>query len=73
VAVREEGATMLQTTSIGSHNPEPSTSQAKSSHPGRFSRLLLKLRPLWHENYGLQRPRRSIDREAQEYAPDDLF
>jgi hypothetical protein len=64
---------MEQTTSLGIRTAEAQTSQAKSSHPGRLSRLLLKLRPLRHDNYGLQRPRRSIDCEAQKYQPDFLL
>ena len=64
---------MLSTTSNGIRNSEHEISQARSSHPGKLSRLLLKFRPLWQGDYGLQKPRRSIDRELQEREPIDLL
>jgi len=64
---------MLPTTSNGIRYSEPEISQAGPSHPGKLSRLLLKFRPLWQGNYGLQKPRRSIDRELQEREPIDLL
>jgi hypothetical protein len=63
---------MLQTTSNGIRYPEPETIQARSSHLGKLSRLLLIFRPLFRD-YGLQKPRRSIDRELQEFEPMDLL
>jgi len=64
---------MLPTTSNGIRNSEHEISQAGSSHSGKLSRLLLKFRPLWQGDYGLQKPRRSIDRELQEREPMDLL
>lgn len=64
---------MLPTTSNGFRQPEHEISQARSSYPGKLSRLLLKLRPLFNGDYGLQKPRRSIDRELQEREPIDLL
>ena len=64
---------MLPSTSNGIRYSEHETSQARSSHPGKLSRLLLKFRPLWNGDHGLQRPRRSIDRELQEREPIDLL
>ena len=64
---------MLSTTSNGIGNSEHE-SQATSSHSGKLSRLLLKFRrPLFTVSYGLQKPRRSIDRELQEREPMDLL
>lgn len=64
---------MLPTTSNGIRYSEHEINQARSSHPGKLSRLLLKIRPLWNGDYGLQKPRRSIDRELQELEPMDLL
>ena len=64
---------MLPTTSNGIQFSEHEISQARSSHPGKLSRLLLKFRPLFDGNNGLQKPRRSIDRELQEREPIDLL
>jgi hypothetical protein len=64
---------MLPTTSNGIRYSEHEINQARSSHPGKLSRLLLKIRPLWQGDYGLQKPRRSIDRELQEREPMDLL
>lgn len=64
---------MLPTTSIGIRHSEHEIRQARSSPPGRLSRFLLKFRPFWNGNYGLQTPRRSIDRELQEREPIDLL
>ena len=65
---------MLPTTSNGIRYSEPEKGQARSSPPGKLSRLLIKFRPLWNDNYGLQKPRRSIDRELQERWPkEDLL
>ena len=66
---------MLSTTSNGIVNSEHE-SQARSSHPGKLSRLFLKFRPLFNGDGGnrlLQKPRRSIDRELQEREPMDLL
>jgi hypothetical protein len=64
---------MLSTTSNGIENSEHE-SQATSSHSGKLSRLLLKFRrPLVNTTFGLQKPRRSIDRELQEREPMDLL
>ena len=64
---------MLPTTSNGIRSSEHEISQARSSHPGKLSRLLLKFRPLLNGDNGLQRPRRAIDRELQEREPIDLL
>jgi hypothetical protein len=64
---------MLPTTSNEFRHSEHEINQARSSYPGKLSRLLIKLRPLFDGNYGLQRPRRSIDRELQEREPIDLL
>lgn len=64
---------MLSTTSNGIRYSEHEISQARSSHPGKLSRLLFIIRPLWEGDYGLQKPRRSIDRELQEYWPTELL
>jgi hypothetical protein len=64
---------MLPARSIGIRLSESETSQARSSPPGKLSRFLLKFRPLWNGNYGLEKPRRSIDRELQEREPIDLL
>ena len=64
---------MLSTTSNGIYAAEHEISQARSSHPGKLSRLLLKFRPLFNGADGLQKPRRSIDRELQEREPMDLL
>ena len=69
----EEGARMLPTTLNGSRYSAHEISQAESSHPGRLSRLLIKLLPLWYGGYSLQTPRRSIDRELQEREPMELL
>ena len=63
---------MLPTTSNEIRHSEHEISQAGSSHPGKLSRLLLKFR-LFDGNSGLQKPRRSIDRELQEREPTDWF
>jgi Uri superfamily endonuclease len=62
---------MLSTTSNGIGSSEHEISGARSSHPGRLSRLLLMFRPPWHVDYFLQKPRRSIDRDLQERWPID--
>jgi len=64
---------MLPTTSDAIRNSDHWIDQARSSHPKRLSRLLLKLLPLWYGGYGLKTPRRSIDRELQEREPMDLL
>ena len=65
---------MLQTISNGIRYSEHEIAQAVSSHPGKLSRLLLKLRrPPWHADYFFQKPRRAIDRELQEHWPMELF
>ncbi len=64
---------MLPTRSNGIRRSENEPSQARFTPPGRLSRFLLKFRPLWNGNYALQTPRRSIDRELQEYEPTDLL
>ena len=64
---------MLPETSNGIRYSEHEIRQARSSHPGKLSRLLFKIRPLWEGDYGLQKPRRSIDRELQERWPTDLL
>jgi len=64
---------MLPTTSNGIRQSEHEIRQARSSHPGKLGRLLLKLRPIFNGDYGLQKPRRSIDRELQEREPMDLL
>ena len=64
---------MLPTTSNAIRNSDHKMSQARSSHPGKLSRLLHIFGPLWKADYGLQKPRRSIDRELQEHEPVDFF
>lgn len=65
---------MIPTRSNGIRRSERESSQASSSPPGKLSSFLLKFRPLWNGNYGLQKPRRSIDRELQERWPkEDLL
>ncbi len=65
---------MLPTTSKGVRYSEHENGQGRPSPPGKLSRFLLKFRPLWNGNYGLQTPRRSIDRELQERWPkEDLL
>jgi len=64
---------MLPTASNGIRYSEHEINQARSSHPGKLSRLLLKLRPHWHVDYFTQKPRRSIDRELQERWPVDVL
>ena len=64
---------MLSMTSNGIRYSEHEINQARSSHPGKLSRLLFIIRPLWEGDSGLQKPRRSIDRELQENWPTDLF
>ncbi len=64
---------MLPATSNGIRRSEKETGRATSSPPGKLSRFLLKFRPLWNGSYALQKPRRSIDRELQEYEPTDLL
>ncbi len=64
---------MLSATSNGIRYSADEISQARSSRPGKLTRLLLKFRPLWQGDYGLQKPRRSIDRELQEREPTDLL
>ena len=64
---------MLPTTSNGTSFTEHEISHARSSHPGKPSRLLLKFRLLINGDHGLQKPRRSIDRELQEREPMDLL
>ncbi len=61
---------MLSQTSNAIRNSEHEIGQARSSHPGKLSRLLLKF---LNGDYGLQKPRRSIDRELQEREPIDLL
>ena len=73
VSTHWEGARMLPTTSNGIRYCEHEISQARSSHSGKLTRLLLNFRPLWQRDYGLQNPRRSIDRELQEREPMDLL
>ncbi len=63
---------MLPARSNGIRYSELEISQARSSHLGKLSRLLLKFCPLWPRNYRLKKPRRSIDRELQESEPMDL-
>lgn len=64
---------MLPTRSNGIRYSEHEISQARSSHLGKLSRLLLRFRPLWPGDCGLEKPRRSIDRELQEREPMDLL
>lgn len=64
---------MLPMTSNGIRNSEHEINQASSSYPGKLSRLLFIIRPLWEGASGLQKPRRSIDRELQERWPTDLL
>ena len=64
---------MLSMSSNGIRYSEHEISQARSSHPGKLSRLLFIIRPLWEGDSGLQKPRRSIDRELQEHWPTDLL
>jgi hypothetical protein len=64
---------MLSMTSNGIRYSEHEINQARSSHPGKLSRLLFIIRPLWEGDSGLQKPRRSIDRELQERWPTDLL
>jgi hypothetical protein len=64
---------MLPTTSNGIRYSEHEISQASSSYPGKLSRLLFKIPRLWEGDNGLQKPRRSIDRELQERWPTDLL
>ena len=47
--------------------------QARSSYPGKLSRLLSIFRPTWHVSHLTQKPRRSIDRELQEHWPIDYL
>ena len=62
---------MLPTASNEIRSSEHETSQARPSHPGKLSRLVFILRPLWYSEYYLQKPRRSIDRDLQERWPTD--
>ena len=62
---------MLPTVSNGIRSSEHEISQARPSHPGVLSRLLLRLRPPWHADYFLQKPRRAVDRDLQEQWPVD--
>ena len=65
---------MLPTMSNGiRYFSEHEISQARSSNPGKLSRLLFKIRPLWEGESFLQKPRRAIDRELQERWPTDLL
>ena len=64
---------MLPNVSNGLRSSEHEINQARSSHPGKPSRLLLKFRLLINGDNGLQKPRRSIDRELQEREPMDLL
>jgi len=64
---------MLLTTSNGIDAAEHEISQARPSHPGKLSRLFLILRPPWHVDYALQKPRRAIDRDLQEQWPTDYY
>ena len=64
---------MLSTMANGIHYAEHEIGQARSSRPGKLSRLLVKFRPLWQGDDGLQKPQRSIDRELQEREPIDLL
>ncbi len=62
---------MLPPMSNGIRYSEHETIQARPSHPGKLSRLLLRFRPPWHADYALQKPRRAIDRDLQERWPID--
>ena len=64
---------MLPTTSNGIRYSEHLVSQARPSHLGKLSRLLLKFCPLWPGGNRLEKPRRSIDRELQEREPMHLM
>jgi hypothetical protein len=64
---------MLPIMSNGIRYSEHEISQARSSYPGKLSRLLFMFRPLWEGDNGLRKPRRSIDRELQENWPTDLL
>jgi hypothetical protein len=62
---------MLPTESNGLRSSEHGNNQARPSHPGVLSRLLLRFRPPWHADYFLQKPRRAVDRDLQEQWPVD--
>jgi hypothetical protein len=64
---------MLPMTSDAIRYSGHSVDQARPSHPGRLSRLLFKVLPLWNGSNRLEKPRRSIDRELQEREPIDLW
>ena len=64
---------MLPTASNGISYSEHEIVQARSSHLGKLSRLLLRFRPLLKGGDDLQKPRRSIDRDLQERWPTDLL
>ncbi len=63
---------MLPASSTGIRYIQLELSQARSLHTVKLNRLLLKFRELWKGEVGLQRPRRSIDRELQESESMDL-
>jgi hypothetical protein len=52
---------------------DPEMSRTKHSRTGRLGRLLMKIRPLWQAGRAFEPPRRSVDRELQEYEPRDLL
>ncbi len=63
----------MQTTSDVVRESDLETSRAKHSRSGRLGRLLVKIRPLWQAGPAFEPPRRSVDRELQEYEPMDLL
>lgn len=68
-----EGAAMLQAASDVIRRPDLEMSRAKSSSAGRLGRLILIFRPWWNHGSAFEKPRRSIDRELQEWEPIDLL
>jgi hypothetical protein len=62
---------MLPIESNGIRSSEHEINEARPSHPGVLSRLILKFRPPWHSDYFFQKPRRAIDRDLQEHWPTD--
>jgi hypothetical protein len=64
---------MMPTASNGTRYSEHEINQARSSYPGKLSRLLSIFRPPWHVDYHVAKPRRAIDRELQERWPVDAL
>jgi hypothetical protein len=69
----EMGAMSMQTASDVVGESDLEMSRTKHSRSGRLGRLLVKIRPLWQAGPSFERPRRSVDRELQEYEPMDFF